>query len=73
MAPPDGISGAGRGNLYLSASSNTQPAPGNRADVLAKKLDQRLNNRLDQIRSQMSQPAVSPNSEQTGQRLDILA
>lgn len=73
MAPSDGIYGAGRPNLYISRAENGQNVPDNRADVLAKRLDQRLNNRLEQIRSQVNQPEVSPNTEQTGRTLDILA
>jgi hypothetical protein len=76
MSPPDGIGGASRANplkLYVSAPDNAQTPSGNRADALARRLDQRLNSRLEQIRTQLREPVVSPNTEQTGKRLDILA
>jgi hypothetical protein len=73
MAPPDGIAGAGKARLYLSTSENAQHASENRTEVLARRLDQQLNDRLEQIRDQMRRPEPSPNGESTGNRLDIFA
>ena len=73
MAPPDGITGAAKARLYLSTAEGAQAAPDDRAEMLARRLDQRLNNRLEEIREQMARPAASQNSESTGKRLDIFA
>jgi hypothetical protein len=73
MAPPDSIAGAAKTQLYLSVSEGAQAAPENRAEMLVRRLDNRLQSRLDQIRDQLEQPPKSPNSDQTGTRLDILA
>jgi hypothetical protein len=73
MAPPDNVSGVAKARLYISEAESSRPSPDDRAQRLARKLDERLKTRLDQIRGQMSQPAAPPNSEWTGTRVDILA
>ena len=73
MAPPDAVAGAAKARLYLSKVEGAQAAPDERAEMLARKLDQRLNNRLEQIREQMNGSPASANTESTGKRLDIFA
>ena len=71
MAPPDRIAGAAGARLFLSKFESAPDA--DRADVLSRRLDRRISDRLEQIRSQMKSPPVSPNTDQTGTRLDIHA
>ena len=73
MALADAVSGAGRPNLYVSRPESGRAETGDRATQLAKRLDQRLTDRLEQIRAQMHEAPQSPNTENTGSRLDILA
>jgi hypothetical protein len=73
MTPPDAVSGAAKARLYLSKVEDAQAAPDERAEILARKLDQRLNNRLEKIREQMNGSPTSVNTEKTGNRLDIFA
>ena len=73
MAPPDSVAGAAKTQLYLSISEGAQAAPETRAEMLARRLDDRLQSRLIEIREQLAKPPSSPNSEHTGRRLDILA